>query len=132
MAEKQLTVAKPSSPSTWNQKLAEQCRANIYAGLSVNADIVKQAPRGFISELRKQRKAALRRQRSIIAHTAGGISANEVRAQFKAQGLRGRELTRKVNAVLAGQDAPFAKHEEIKKLSAYAEAKRLGPVNTNT
>jgi hypothetical protein len=44
--------------------------------------------------------------------STGGLTASAVRTQLKGEGLKGRELTRKVNEVLCGEtDLRWAKHE---------------------
>lgn len=43
---------------------------------------------------------------------SGGFTASQIRSELKAKGVKGRELTRKVNDVLTGEtDFRWAKHE---------------------
>ena len=115
----------------WNKALAEQCRADISVGRSIKPEIVKIAPKGFIAALREQRKVA-----GVRVGFVGKLSASQIRAEFKARGIKGKALTARVDAVLTGNaNMIWAEYEgppkdgkvqeKSRKLSLSAEARQL-------
>lgn len=105
----------------WNKALAEQCRADISVGRSIKPEIVKIAPKGFIAALREQRKVA-----GVRVGFVGKLSASQIRAEFKAQGIKGKALTARVDEVLTGKaNMTWAKHEAPRKDEAAQEKSRM-------